>query len=172
MQTPLHTLWRTFFDICRFRLKPQDLPYSPSFLQAILLIYTFFNMLLAWIMQPIYIALLSAVLQTVLLVGLTWSLLRLVRYQTRLNQTLIALAGTGTFFSILNLPLGVWIVLLKKGEMAPALPVLMLLFLVGWNFSVYAHIFRHTLSTHFFWGFVVALMFSLLSGSILNTLLG
>ncbi len=171
MQTPLDTLWQTFFDICRFRLKPQDLPYSPRFLQVLLATYTFFNILLAWIMQPLHIALFSAVLQSILLVGLIWGLLRLTNYPARLNQTLIALLGTGTLFSIFNLPVGVWIALSKDGEMAPALPVLLLLFLVGWNFSVYAHIFRHTLSTSFFWGFMVALIFSLLSGSLLNTLL-
>lgn len=171
MQTPLNTLWRTFFDICRFRLRPQDLPYSPSFLQVVLFAYTFFNVLLAWVMQPFHIALLSAALQTLLLVGLTWSLMRVANYQARLNQTLIALAGSGTLFTIFNLPLGLWILFTKENGMAPALPVLMLLFLVGWNFAVYAHIFRHSLSTHYFWGFIVALLFSLLSGSILNTLL-
>ncbi len=168
----LYRLWRIFFDISRFRLRPQDLPYSPRFLQFSLGLYTLLNAALAGLTQPWYQALFIGSMQTLLLILLTSALLRLVRYQARLNQTLIALSGTGSLFSLLNLPLGIWLSLTKEGETAPALPVLLLLFLVGWNLSVYAHIFRHTLSTHYFWGFITAFVLSLLSGSILNSLLG
>ncbi len=172
MTNPLQALWRTFFDMCRYRVKPQELPYSPQFLQVLLLLYSLVNLLLAWLMQPFYLAVLSAVVQTLLLVVLTWSLLRIVGHQVRLNQTLIALVGTGLLFSLLNLPLGVWIVSVQQDDMAPVLPVFMLLLLVGWNLSVYAHILRHALSTHFFFGFLLAFTLSLLSGSILNALTG
>ena len=157
---PLLTLWTTFFDICRFRLKPQDLPYSNVFLGFTLLAYIIISVALSLLRFSIFYALLSTLIDTALLVILISSLLYFARYSTRIIQTLIALAGTGCVFGVLSFPMMYWLEFYRDIELG--IPVLLLLGLGGWNLAVYAYVLRHALAIPFFVGIMLAfVMFSL-----------
>jgi len=104
-------------------------------------------------------ALLSGLLDTLLLVVLTATLLYAQRRKSRVIQTLTALAGTGTIITFLALPVSGWLqgVDQSAGEGGPA--VIMLLILMGWSLAVVGHIFRHALSIPYFFGLVLAMVF-------------
>jgi hypothetical protein len=117
---------------------------------------------------PIKLTILSALLDTSLLILLTNSLLYIVHYSVRINQTLTALAGTNSVLGILSIPLLVWLEQLQLQPSDIALPKLLLIGLGVWNIVVYAHILRHALEVPFFVGVGLTVITYLLTLDLLN----
>ncbi|MEN8217765.1 MAG: hypothetical protein ABFS56_15630 [Pseudomonadota bacterium] len=163
----LQILSSAFFDICRLRLGPQDLPASSVLLGLILLLYLVVTGTLSLIQFPINDAILLSIIELGLLVVLTSSLLYITHYAARITQTITALAGTNSLLGIFTLPLVLW---LEYYNGDASLPVLLLLGLLVWNFVIHAHILRHALAVSFFMGFNLTLIIHLLSFSIINQL--
>lgn len=161
----LLTLWSAFFDICRLRITPQDLPYSKFLLKFTLVFYTLISGAISLIQLSLPEALLSSLLDTALLVLLISSLLYFARYSTRITQTLTALAGANCVLGVLLFVPVFW---LKFYQSDAGLPILLLLGLMVWNFVVSAHILRHTLEVPFFIGILLTGVISLLTFSVLN----
>lgn len=167
----LASLWKSFFAICCFRNGPQDLPVSREFLVLCLLAYGLSGFLLTMVTQPIQIALLSGLIDTTLLVVISYIFLRLWRFPERVLQTSIALSGTGILFNVGAIP-----VFFLLGYIGNDTPLALLLFLfvmslVVWNIGVMAHIMRHALSSSFAMGVLVALIYVLLINAVINSLL-
>lgn len=152
----LQILWWTFFDICRLRVRPQDLPASSVLLNLTLFFYALTSAVSSLLQQfSLKQAILSGIVDAGLLVGLTYTLLYFARYLPRVTQTLTALAGTNGVLGILSLPLIFWLEQNRAYHSDITLPVLLLLSLFVWNFIVYAHILRHALTVHFFIGLLL-----------------
>jgi hypothetical protein len=167
----LFVLWSAFFDICRLRLGPQDLPYSNVFLGLTLFLYTVINVALSLMQESVVKeAVLSSLADTGLLVVLTSSLLYFAQYSARITQTLTALAGTNSLLAILVIPVVFWLKHIKGNEGDISLPALLLLGLIVWNFVISAHILRHALAVPFFVGFFLTVVIFFLSVSILSQL--
>ena len=161
----LLTLWTAYFNICRFQLKPQDLPYSKVLLGFTLFFYFVINVVLSLLRFPIFYALLSTIVDIVLLIILTSSLLYFAHYSARIIQTLIALAGAGCVFGILSIPLMYWLEFYRDVELG--IPVLLVLGLGGWNLAVYAHVLRHSLAVPFVVAVTLGFVMFLLNFSVL-----
>ncbi|HDN26814.1 MAG TPA: hypothetical protein ENG03_06910 [Thioploca sp.] len=164
----LHILWLSFFDICRLRLAPQDLPRSNVLLGICLLFYTVLSVgTLSLTRSSISEAILSSIVDTGLLVVLTSSLLYVARCSARIIQTLTALAGANCVLGIFIFPV---LSLFEFYESDMSFPLLLLLGLIVWNFVVNAHILRHALTVPFFIGVLLTVLMSSLSFTIQSQL--
>jgi hypothetical protein len=157
----LHSFYFLFYDICRFRKGPQDLPYSINLLRFSLLAYITLQTAVNLFNGSPLSAILATAVDVSLMFLLVTSLLYVTDKRTRTAQTLTALLGTGTLISLFALPLWAWINLARAADTDFSLAALLLLGLGGWSLAITAHIFRHALSTQFSVGLMVAIMFSL-----------
>jgi hypothetical protein len=171
----LHRLWILLYDICRFRRTPQELPPYPIFMWITLFFYTLSNIALVQTSganlehMSFAKAIMVGFVDASLLLILTWSLLAFVGLKDRFTQTLSGLAGVSLIFSVLMLlPLSA----LNNPALEPykLLFILSLLVFSIWHFIVFGHILRHTLDTRMGIALTVALVFHLLSGSIITYL--
>jgi len=162
------TLWSTFFDICRLRLKPQDLPYSNAFLSLIILAYIVISILQALLLHyPIIKALLSTLVDTGLFVILISSLLFFANKSSRIIQTLTALAGANCILGIISLPLMAWLGFFE-GDMS--IPILLFVILMVWNMFIYAHVIQHALTIHFFFSVLLTILIFFLNFTVMSQL--
>jgi hypothetical protein len=159
-------LWSTFFDLCRLRLTPQDLPYSHLLLKVTLLVYAIIGFSLSFIHASIFEAILSTLVDVSLLVILVSSLLYLAHYPSRIVQTLTALAGASCVLGIFSFPVMYWFAFFKEFEIG--IPILLLFGLGVWNFTIYAHVLRHALAVPFFVGILLTFIIFTLNFSVLN----
>lgn len=161
----MHTfqvLTLSFFNLCRFRLKPQDLPASTVLLGLTLLFYTLTSVVLSLVHVSLPQAMLSSLVETLLLVALVSSLLLITHHFGRIIQTLTALAGADSVFGILSgLPM-FWLHSASLNHSDMTIPLLLLLALIIWSLVVYAHVLRHALEVSFFTSFVLSLMIFIL----------
>lgn len=159
MLETLFAILRTYFDICRLRLRPQDLPASQPLLATTLAAYTLTSALSALQTLPGGLAALAALLDVLLLTLLTDVALRMRGRRARFTQTLIALAGSGTVLSLLALPVLAGLSAADTGDALRFLLSNAWLGLLVWNVVVIAHIARHALSTSFSTGVGIAILY-------------
>ena len=159
-----------FIQICLLRRGPQDLPFSGILLAITLIAHTVMSVLLSTVALSATRALLSGVVDTVLLVVLTGALLYAQRRNTRVIQTLTALAGTGAIITLAALPVSGWLHGADQAAGEGGFAVLLLLILTGWSLAVTGHIFRHALSVPYFLGLVLAAAFYWISISVFRAL--
>jgi hypothetical protein len=163
-------LIRAWFDICRLRAGPQDLPASGFLLGLSLCCYALVSFLVASPSSGIMGAVQLATVDTGMLVVFATSILYLQSKTERINQTLSALAGSGSLMGMLALPL---VLLVDPGQPADQLSALLTglwLLLLIWNLLVMAHIMRHALSASFAVGLGAAVLYALVSMQIVVTL--
>lgn len=158
----MRALLNLFLDICLFRKAPQDVPSSMALLKLCLLAYAGSGLLVLLISTPAPVALLQILLDLVLLSGLLYLGLSARRHPKRFEQTLSALAGSGTLMGLLALPLLFWLSGQGQGDGA-ALPSLLLLMLMVWSIAVMAHILRHAFEVPIWLGAALALAYTFLS---------
>jgi len=164
-------LFKTWLNICLLRTAPQDLPPSGFLLGLTLSCYIGVSFLVALQSYGFLPALLAAALDTGLLAIFTLGLLYLQDKTARINQTMSALAGSGTVLGLFALPL---VFFLEPGQAAEQIPLLVPVFwlcLFFWSLVVVAHIMRHALSTSFAMGLAISVLYALVSMQILATVI-
>lgn len=146
----LLTLFRAFFDVCRLRKGPQDLPASPELLLVTLVGYAGVVSLLTLFSRPAAAAVGASLTETTLIAGINFALLSLRRMEGRWMQTTTAMAGTGILFTVFAMPFFAGLSAAGAGPGAgPAFIYAGLLFLIVWNIAVTGHILKHALSLPF-----------------------
>jgi len=166
----LYTVWSIAFGICRLRLGPQDLPASPLFMVFMLLIYSIINGFISVVQDmPLETAMLSGIVETMLLILFTGSLLYITRYSSRIVQTIIAITMSESILGLAVIPLIIWYRLQIK-EHIIGVSFILLLTLIIWSIVVHAHILRHALTIPFFTGLTIAITTLFLTVNILSTL--
>lgn len=117
---------------------------------------------------PLWNALLTASVDTFLMVGLTQIVLWVRDHPERGVQTLTALAGTGALVGLISLPL---LAGLHAAEgVVLALQGLLWLGLVVWSVVIMGHILRHALAVPMLAGSGVALVYVYISFKVMNAL--
>jgi hypothetical protein len=163
-------LIRAWLDICLLRRTPQELPVSGYLLGIALCCYGLVSVLVSVQSLTLSSSVLLAAVDLGLLVVFTGSLLYLQSKAARINQTLSALAGSGSIMGLIALPL---LLIIGPGTadepIATPLASLWLLLLL-WNLIVMAHIFRNALSSSFAFGFGISLLYALLSMQVIAAL--
>ncbi len=140
-------LLRRFLDLCVLRIGPQDLPASQTLLAGALLAYVASGTLLT---APLYGAA-HALLGALVDAGFMWlyamALLSALGLRPRTVQTVTALAGAGTVFDLLALPLIQALAGMSQEELGRSGGFSSLLYvgLLIWLLVVYGHVFRQAL---------------------------
>ena len=149
MFAAIRVLFFAFFDICRFRKRPQDIPKSNNLLVSCIFSYAVISTALVGMAESIDRAMLSGITEIVVLSVFSLLLLQISGKAMRWIQTLTALSGTGVVLSIIALP--VYFFLSTSGtddstnEPLYQMFLLMLAALAFWNIAVMAHILKHAL---------------------------
>ena len=166
----MYTIISPFLHLCIFRIGPQNLPTSLLLLSIVLAGYTASEVVGFMVYRPSHEALLAGLLGTVLLTGLTISVLCIQRHQTRLIQTLTALFGALTVLNVLELPLTSWLLSAHTSGTAEGAPLLLLMMLIGWSLTVQGNILRHALSTPLFMGLMISMFFFAITNSVTRSM--
>lgn len=166
----LRAIVNPFLQICLLRQGPQDLPSSGILLGIALTAHTVTAILLSNISLNVLGAVLAGLLDTVLLVALTATLLYVQRRGARILQTVTALAGTGAVVTFVALPVSGWLHGADPSAGEGGFALLLLLILTAWSLAVAAHIFRHALSVPYFVGLILAMVFYGISVSVFRAL--
>jgi hypothetical protein len=169
MLNSFYILWRSFFDICRFQMTPQQIPYSQPLLGLLLLAHALLSATMVALELPVAVALLSGCAETSLLAVLVFSLLQMAGYAKRAVQAISALAGTEIIIKIISLPALLWLRSLPQDGDAGG-PLILLLGLMAWSMGISAHILRHALSTNFWIGLALSFTIALASLTVLEML--
>lgn len=101
----MNKLLSMFFDVCRLRAAPQDLPTSRSLMVSALALYALLSIVISVVQMSLVKALLAAFMDTALLAGLSFFLLWARMFAHRWVQTCTALAGSGAVLEVVALPL-------------------------------------------------------------------
>jgi hypothetical protein len=141
-------LLRAFWQICLLRLAPQAVPRSGVLLVLAALINLALSVSINSLQLPFRYALLIALLEMAVLIGLTAALLYAFNRSARLQQTLTALMGSGAVIGAIVL------VLFLALTDLPPLPRLAVFL---WNLLVMGHVLRHALNMHLIAGFFMAI---------------
>lgn len=163
----LHAVVDPFIQICLLRRGPQDLPTSGILLAIALTAHTVVVMLFFTLYGNVVRALLSGLLDTVLLTALTALVLYTQNKGARFVQTLTALAGTAAIITLISVPLTGWYL---AAEAQGSGAVMLLLVLMVWSLAIAGHILRHALSAPYFVGLLVAIGFAVVSIMVSKTL--
>lgn len=156
-------LFRAIVSIAILRQGPQALPASTTLLVLALIAHLGTGVLLGLFSLSPFMALLSALAGTLIMVALVHGLLLLHRLHGRVTQTLTALAGCEVLLGLLALPLTA---LFYAGGGMAALAMLLSLLLLLWNVVVAAHIFRHALNVSLEMGILFAIGYTLIALSL------
>ena len=159
-----------FFDVCRLRAAPQDLPTSRSLLVSSLAVYAALALMLSWVQMTPGKALIAAAFDTLLMALLSYVLLWARLMPQRWPQTCTALAGSGSILQVVALPITLWQKQFGPEDSMALIPMLLLLVLLFWNLVVVGHILRHALSTNLGVGAVLATIYMYVSLSVMKVL--
>lgn len=163
----LYIILKSFFHLCLFRYKPQDLPHSRLLLTVTLIFYMILSGVLA--PEPLIFPqhLLWSVIESGLLVILISSLLYIIKRPRRIVQTLTALLGTNALLSLLSVPLVIWLGQAESLNSSKDMPTLLLIFLMFWNMSIHVYILHHALDISVFTALVITIILLALMGTVL-----
>jgi len=166
----MNTLVQFFFNIALLKANPQDLNASPFMMFVTATVYCFFSFTISLIELSFLHALVSALVDTGLLVLFAMACLWITDKPERRIQTITALTGTGALLQIIAWPILYWL----STDVAAAdsafifIPRWSLLLLVIWNVLVIAHILRHALSVNIPITFGISVLFMYFSIRIAN----
>jgi len=152
-----------FFDICILRAGPQDLPSSIFLLRTVMILSVavgaMLNLPSEGFGQSLAISLFNIVFLTVFL----YLGLKLRDKLPRFRQSLIAMMGTNIIIGLVMMPFLFALVSAKlDGESSPIALQFFLLLLI-WDITVFAHIIRHSFDIRFAYGFLVSVLYLVLS---------
>jgi hypothetical protein len=146
-------LFLAFFDVCRFKKKPQDIPESKNLLTFCAMVFVVLSVFLANFFQPFENAVLSAVIELVLIMIFTLALLQIRGKASRWPQTVTAFFGTNIIVSVIALPVYIFLGFGGLNEVETnSIKAMGLLFLAGlslWNIVIMGYILKHALEIHF-----------------------
>jgi len=161
-------LLKIFVDICLFRAKPEQLPYSYFLMMLCIIAYMVSGMAVSLINQSVSKAVLIVVVDTVMMLSFIYVGLWIRSFLNRARKTITAIAGTGTLFTIIGLPL--MMALNNQPKDQSSIFSVLILIVVIWNVAVVGHILRSALSMPSWVGVTIALMYFYVSINVLSVL--
>lgn len=154
-------LMRIFWDICRIKAGPQDLPKGRYLMVATVLAATIIDSFATSVFLPklsIFELTKIVVIYNISLLMAVYLLLRLIGYGERGIQTLTAIAGSGLFISLVLLP-GL-LMMNAANEQIKSFAIFILIDNI-WRIAVNAHIFRHALSINLLMAMILSVSYLL-----------
>lgn len=156
-----------FIDICLLRSGPQDIPASTALMALSVFAYCTVGLFSYLVGTSLTNALLLVGVDIILLAGLVFVILWVRMLTTRYVQTLTALTGTGAMLAIISWPVLYWLqstTAQPDAGLSLTSPILWIWWIwVLWNLAVVGHIIRYALSTTFFFGALLSLLYLFIS---------
>jgi hypothetical protein len=166
------SLFRFFLQLCLLRTRPQDLPSS----EVLLGLTAAVNVVIgAVVVTPTLgspmTALMASLLDTLVLGGAVWLLLRFRDHPARFVQTATAALGVSAVIAVLSLPLQ-WMLPADAESVTGTAEAASLLFLVLiiWLQVALGHVLRHALDVSLALGIGLAFLYSMISGVVIQSL--
>jgi hypothetical protein len=162
-------------DLCQLKRGPEDMPYSPALLVALVAASVVLDVATGAVFGGDD-ALAHSLVSTALVLALAWAALHVRKLGNRYVQTASALVACGLVFSLLVLPLG-WLAH-PMPEAANALTPLQVLLgwavlaLFVWNLVVFAHIMRRALEAPFGLAFAIVIAWAVADWALGRALFG
>ena len=156
--------------MCLLRVAPQDLPTSLELLALCLGGYFVFGTILAAVYYPVGTSMLVGITETALVCALMAGALHLQKLPERLPQTLAALAGTGAVLNVIALPLSIGMKVVRERGGDVSTLELLSFGLLFWSWAITAHILRHALSVRFGTGLGFAMVFFIITLTVMRAL--
>ncbi|MFQ5469682.1 MAG: hypothetical protein ACE5EH_05170 [Gammaproteobacteria bacterium] len=155
-----------YIDICKFKIAPQDIPYSKFLLLITLIAYFIGSVILSLFEWSLVKSVVVGLMDLSLIAGLSYMILWIRLSTERYVQTLTALAGSGAILDLVGIPI---FLLQYNVDSGPFVLELVIWVWVFWNMAVFGHVLRHALSTTMFTGAMLSLLYFFISFSMLNT---
>lgn len=166
----MEALIRLFGDICRFKKGPQDVPTSYNLLIVILILNFIVESLLGLTVYSFGQSTLLASLSIISLLAFVWLWLLVFKLSNRFIQSSITFTGVSLFTNVFCfIPIAfIW----KMGIISDNSFGLLNLLLIAWILTIYAHVFKHSLSISFFLGFALAITYFITFNTLTIKILG
>jgi len=155
-----------FFEICQFRRNPQDLPSSQAVKFLVLGIYIVVGVFVSSLNVDFSTTLLTIAVDTILLLSLAHVSLWITGLSHRVNQTVIALAGTGSIFTLISVPILLLMRDIPEGQSSPI--NILLIPLLFWYIAVIGHIMKNALNMPPWAGLSIGIIYYIISYRILR----
>lgn len=162
----MSSLFTFFLQLCLLKRRPQDLPTSYYLLGLLAAV----SMIIGALGTVTYFggafrALAASLLDTVLIGALVYATLAFAGQKPRFVQTATAIYGVSVVFGLVMLVVH----LLSDGlELAP-LAAMVNLIALGWIHVVLGHVLRHTLEMDLWAGIVIAVGYTIIGLTLVNT---
>lgn len=134
-----------FIDICRFKATPANIPASQFLLQTSVIIYFILGIMMGRLSDDWSVSLATSVSDLFVMIIVTSLLLKMRGFQARTQQTITAMAGTGSCLAIVGMPIVAWFYHSTEQEQMNGVALLFMVALMFWSLMVTAHIFRYAL---------------------------
>jgi hypothetical protein len=165
MPSPSPGLLSQVVGLCRFRGGPQDLPYKPELLIALLVASVALDLTSATLLDVGDNALARSLFSTSLLLALCWIALAIRGLRSRYVQTAIALVACSMVFSILILPLAYLFGPVQDSTKTLSSTQTLLAWLglgvLAWKLAVDAHNVRQAIDAPYLLGLGLALAWAI-----------
>lgn len=151
-----------FVRLCLLRANPQDLPHSHALELITVVAYAAMSYLLGLTNMASPTALLAALVDTAMLVGLAYAGLWVLNLTARRVKLVTALAGTGVVWQLVALPVMSLLVTESSADDASfsaQIASTLLLALIAWAVVIIGHILRHAFGMKFFFALVIAVLY-------------
>lgn len=132
-------------DICLFRQGPADIPASDALFKITLILYLLVGLAVNRLDGGWQMSLWVSLTELILMLAFAAAVLKLADKSARYQQTVTALAGTGTLLGLVAWPLLWWFYGLEQQAQPSNLLLAGLLIVMLWSLMVHAHIFRQAL---------------------------
>lgn len=144
----MYALLKLYFNVCRLKAGPQDMPASPALLGVTMVAYLVTGLLLAITEMPLLASLGQVVLDLLILCAVVWFALSMHQWSNRWQQTVTAITGSGSLLNIIGVPLVQWISRADEAGGDVQTPSLFLLVLLIWSLVVFVHIVRQAIESN------------------------
>lgn len=158
---------KNLLGVCLLQKGPQDIPYSPSSLLALIAAASGLSHIAAENIPRAANTTLQTLIAALFGLFFIYAALALRGYKERFMQSATAIFGAD---AIIALPVALATFSLdgKSPQQAPTMALIILLLWL-WNISILGHIFRHALEVRLPLGIIIALGFSLLGFQVVQT---
>jgi hypothetical protein len=165
----LHCL-KLFAQLSVFVSSPANLPYSPACLLLTLLAYlaTGFFLLGDQFSLPIIAAM--VVIEILLLLAISFIMLKFSKHSERLLQTITALVGVNLFMGLVSIPVFALLPVSPAAEQPGSLTLQINLLLLFWNLAVISLIFKRAFEIRTLFAVIIAFNYFLLYELLLTNL--
>lgn len=158
-----------FWDICRLKRLPQDIPASQFLFNLVLCIHLLLGTIINLVGFPIMEACLLSLLMTTLLLLVIRTLLLMRGHGERMLQTATAFMGTAIVLFLPALALRYWFYVIEKSGTASNLAGYLWVCLFVWERFIAAHILRHALGIKLMAGFLISIAYVFLEFQVVVT---